>query len=107
MRIRGELWGRRIGIAGAKSAGDVLRIVEHHPDGPAENAWIFVEQTPEGRKARYISWINYYDVEFASRREPGRWSTVEPPAAYEGEAEWRPYGWGSETLPNTAHAPRS
>src|ERR1051325_6361308 len=51
MQIRGELWGQRSGIAGAKNAGDVVRIVQHHRDGPAENAWIFVEQTPDARKA--------------------------------------------------------
>ncbi|HEY6140475.1 MAG TPA: hypothetical protein VI670_22195 [Thermoanaerobaculia bacterium] len=54
-------------------------------------------------EGRYISWINYYDIEFANRNEAGLWHTVEPPASYAEDAEWHPYGWGSERLPNTAH----
>ena len=103
MEIRGELWGRRAADGKGGRPGEIVRIAtEHRPDGPAENAWLLIDYTPDGaRRARYVSWINYYDIEFANQEEPGRWETVEPPQPYETNARWQPFGW-SEPLPNTA-----
>lgn len=72
------------------------------PGGPAENALVLVEECSGGRyRARYISWIGYYDVDEALRQEPGVWRLVEPPVQYSQEVEWMPFGWkGMLEIPN-------
>jgi hypothetical protein len=67
--------------------------------GPAENSFVLVELSTQAR-ARYISWIGYFDIEYASRREPGAWTLVEPATHYEKDVDWRPYGWeGARPIP--------
>lgn len=86
----GTLLGRR------KTDDGILEIVhvQHkHPDaGPAENAFVMVQQQGEHRIAKYISWINYHDIEYAMTIESG-WELIEPGTEYSVSLAWQPYGW--------------
>jgi hypothetical protein len=72
------------------------------PAGPAENAYVFVDlRGPGAARARYLTWINLYDIEHAGCAQPGRWSLCEPPQYFEEEVRWLPLGWG-EPFPSVA-----
>src|SRR5947209_11739799 len=68
--VIGELMGQRIATHGPSSREDVVRItVEGRPEGPAENSIILVRVSEAGEKrARYISWIGYHDLDRKSTR---------------------------------------
>jgi len=102
--LTGELWGQHISDAG-EITGEVIRVSPASaPDGPAENAFVYVELNSERHaRGRYISWINYYDIEHAARQQAGRWKTVEPSQACVRRIEWHPYGWGGALLPSVAY----
>lgn len=91
--IQGSLVGRRV----RRPFAEIVRIAHRVDDGPAENAFVLV--CSAGR-ARYLSWIGYYDVEYAQSLEPGVWAVIEPPKPYKNTVEWLPYGWdGAERVP--------
>ena len=93
VRISGNLVGQRIG----ERAADIVHIQTASAEGPAENSFVLVCHS--GR-ARYLSWIGYYDVEYAQNKEPGVWAIIEPPTEYGRDADWCPYGWkGAEHVP--------
>ncbi len=75
--------------------------VEGRPAGPAENALIYVDHR-RGPSARYISWINLYDIDHAARLEPKCWELVEPHKKHSVDVQWLPYGWGGEKMPSIA-----
>jgi hypothetical protein len=102
-----ELHGKLLGIRRAVSNGicvaEIVRIcTEQRPNGPAENALVLVETLKSGiRRARYISWIGYYDIEEAQLSEPGTWELIEPSQTYRWLVEWMPFGWVEmQKLPN-------
>ena len=93
LHIRGNLVGQRL----RAPAADVVHIQESIEGGPAENAFVLVCHTGG---ARYLSWIGYYDFEYANKRQPGAWTVVEPPRPYQDDADWFPYRWdGAERVP--------
>jgi hypothetical protein len=73
--------------------------VEQRPHGPAENAFLFIEPIGDGRRGRYLSWINYFDIEYAAHAETGAWRVVEPARPYDRELAWVPFGWSSPAVP--------
>jgi hypothetical protein len=101
----GELWGQHVSPSG-DVLGEVVRVSSATSmTGPAENAFVYVEIRPsEKERARYISWINYFDIEHANRQQAGSWRVVEPQQARAWHLiEWQPYGWGGPSLPNVAY----
>lgn len=75
----------------AEARHEVIRVtVEGRPAGPADNAIIVVEQ-PSGR-ARYLSWIGYFDLDCASALAPGQWTIIEPARDWQAEVDWQPFG---------------
>lgn len=72
---------------------EIVHIQQKHPDaGPAENAFVMVQHHGDNRTAKYISWINYHDIEYAMTIESG-WELIEPGAEYSASLAWQPYGW--------------
>ena len=63
LHIRGNLVGQRL----RAPAADVVHIQESIEGGRAENAFVLVCHTGG---ARYLSWIGYYDFEYANKRQP-------------------------------------
>jgi hypothetical protein len=95
VELCGELLGiRRAGAPGGHRA-EVVRVTnEQRPNGPAENALVVVEVVDSRRKrARYISWIGYYDIEEAQTVEPRAWELIEPAREYRSAVGWVPFGW--------------
>jgi hypothetical protein len=86
IHIRGNVLGRRL----RSPMADIVHIPEASENGPPVNAFLLVSDSGQ---ARFISWIGYFDVEYAMQREPGNWALVEPAQAFEKDAEWFPYGW--------------
>lgn len=79
-------------------------LLEGRPVGPAVDAYVYIEKSaPDQWRARYLSWVNLFDVEHASTIEPGAWELA---VQVEDEfvADWYPYGWGGELLPNVAYS---
>jgi hypothetical protein len=103
VKLSGQLLGiRRIAANGICEA-EIIRIVkEQRPVGSAENALVIVESVNSGTKrARYISWIGYYDLEEAQKAEAGIWEVIEPPHKYSSIVEWLPFGWPNmHSIPN-------
>lgn len=101
--LAGRLIGRHTGNDRALR-GEVVHVpAENRPAGPAENAYVYVEVGPSGtRRARYISWINLYDIEHANRFQAGCWSTIEPSESYRKPVAWLPFGWNDLELPSVA-----
>lgn len=91
--ITGELMGRRVSPLTPSFREDVVRItVEGRPDGPAENSIILIKVSDGGgKRARYLSWIGYHDLDVASMSEPGAWRLVEPASLYREEIDWNPF----------------
>ena len=101
--LHGELIGVRRAAPTGGHVAEVVRVSkEQRPSGPAENALVVVEALNSPRKrARYISWIGYYDIEEAQAVEPGAWQLIEPARAYRCLVEWVPVGWPDrQLLPN-------
>jgi hypothetical protein len=94
VNITGVLVGRRLDPRNGSRLADIVHI-DRPPAGtaPAENAFVLVETNGNAPRARYISWINYFDIEYAARRESGEWILVEPGKRYHRRAKWHPYGW--------------
>jgi hypothetical protein len=96
--VVGLLMGHRRGATSGEVRADVVHVpAAAGSSGPASNAFVLVEHTASGFRSRYISWINYFDLEYAARREPGGWSLVEPTTPYRREVSWQPYGWSGMT----------
>ena len=91
VQILGNLFGKRLN----QPEADVVQIHSVIEHGPAENSFVLV--CASGR-ARYLSWIGYYDIEYAERKEPGCWAVREPSQAYAREAAWCPYGWDGAVI---------
>jgi len=71
--------------------------------GPAANAYTFVDlSSPAGARARYLTWVNLYDIEYAAAVQQGRWTLAEPQFAETFEVDWAPFGWGERPFPNVA-----
>ena len=101
--ISGTLLGRHLSPGGAMRGAIVQIGSEQRPDGPAENAFVYVDMThAPGLRARYIAWINLYDIENAARRQPGEWELVQPGEPTAVRASWLPFGWGGPALPSIA-----
>lgn len=100
-KLNGHLVGRRV-RQGSKA---VVYIVHNQtasePHGPAENAFVLVDAENRPMRARYISWINLYDIETAAKREDG-WEVLEEPVPFDRTVEWIPYGWGGARLLSVA-----
>jgi hypothetical protein len=112
VEIVGELYGHRLEEEAGRVRADVVHVTgEGRPDGPAENAFVLVEHLGTELRARYISWINYFDLDYVIEREHGRWwRSVEPPNAYRELVMWTPFGWpGTLKVPTVGdlahHAP--
>jgi hypothetical protein len=101
IRISGYLIGRRLNPDSGDTVAEIVHIKQSHkPKGPAENAFIMIETGHYVPRARYISWINYFDLEYASHREVGAWELVEPAKSYQRDLTWYPYGWPeAKTVP--------
>lgn len=98
IELKGNLIGTR--THHGEIVGEVIYIkTPFDESGPAENAFVYVER---GKRARYVSWINLYDIEHAGRRQSNQWKTVEPGQLYHKKVEWLPYGWGGDSLPSVA-----
>lgn len=91
--IEGELMGKHRSLELAFPQEEVVRItVEGRPARPAENSMILIQSSHMGKKrARYLSWIGYHDLDEASAAEPGAWSLIEPATPYKAEVDWNPY----------------
>jgi hypothetical protein len=102
-RISGTLLGTHVDQRGTL-CGEIVQVVdEGRPRGPAENAFIYIDRTnPAGPRARYLSWINLYDIENAGRRQPGKWRLVQPRRSYAVQVTWLPFGWGAPAFPSVA-----
>lgn len=106
IKISGRIIGRYRPSASKDDGGHILHITsELRPAGPAENAFVFVEfASNQRRRARYISWINLYDIEHAALEQPGAWLLVlNGDNTFQESVEWFPYGWGGPPLPNIAY----
>lgn len=104
--VKGVLLGERIS-SDKKVIGSVVHVIKDqysNGNGPAENAYIYVdsEDSTNLPKARYISWINLYDIENAEKHDDDRWILVEPRESFKQKLNWMPYGWGAPHLPSVA-----
>jgi hypothetical protein len=101
--ISGNLLGRHVDRDGVVR-GEIIQVTgESRPAGPAENAFVYVDKSEaSGPRARYLSWVNLYDIEHAGRQQPGAWQVVEPHPACKVETCWLPYGWAGPQFPNVA-----
>jgi hypothetical protein len=104
IELIGRLWGQHIDRSGT-IIGEIVHVSSQVASGgPAENAFVYVELLPDKkRRARYISWIDYFDIEHANRKQPGNWRVVEPQETATRSVDWHPYGWGGPLLPNVAY----
>jgi hypothetical protein len=91
--ITGELLGRRIEPGSSDLLAEVVHVTAEIPNGPAENAFVFIERSGTEPRARYISWINYYDLDYVHEHQPDSWALVEPSEPYQLDARWEPFGW--------------
>jgi hypothetical protein len=103
IKVSGGIVGVRISPeVSSQITGLIMHIKAAHDPGPAENAFIFLETNADIPQARYISWINLYDIEHAKKRQGGTWKVKEDPVPFDQEVYWKPYGWGGEALPSVA-----
>ncbi|MEM9293242.1 MAG: hypothetical protein AAGD01_16285 [Acidobacteriota bacterium] len=97
--LSGDLLGHRLDPATGKVEAEIVWVRnENRPTGPAENAFVLVEPNGSGSRARYISWINYFDLEYAEHRQPGRWALVEPAQSFRQDVQWQPFGWSQQQV---------
>ncbi|MDP3746692.1 MAG: hypothetical protein Q8Q88_06540 [Phenylobacterium sp.] len=102
--IDGATVGLRLAAGGAPE-GKVIHVrARRSPSGPEQNAFVFLDLAADLPRARYLAWVNLFDVEHAARRQAGRWRLCEPAQAETLEAEWRPFGWGDAAFPSVADA---
>jgi len=94
IKVLGELMGRRVNPTSPQVYEEVVRVtVENGSECPAENSMILIQNFLSGTKrARYLSWIGYADLDEASIAEPRVWHLIEPAVSYEAEIEWLPFG---------------
>jgi hypothetical protein len=104
IQIRGRILGRYRPAGSKDDTGYIVHVTsELRPSGPAENAFVFVEiLANEARKARYVSWINVFDIEYAALDEPGAWHLMDGDL-FQESVGWFPYGWGGPRLPNIGY----
>jgi hypothetical protein len=102
--ISGNLIGQNITPDDGRVVGLIVHVEsDFYPDGPAENAYVYIDTTNlKALRAQYISWINLYDIENAAKREAGCWRLVEPNTSYNQIINWIPYGWGDLGIPSVA-----
>jgi hypothetical protein len=86
--VRGLLMGRRREDDGTSQEIVFIEEEQRSLGGPAAASMISVRQEPQGRVGQYVPWINYYDLDEASRREPGRWEIVDPATTYAESVVW-------------------
>jgi hypothetical protein len=103
--LYGQVIGRHFDSGRKLALGRVIHVGRQHAsEGPAENAFLYVEERHGAMpRARYISWINLYDIEFAATQNQGDWSLVQPPERFKTRVEWCPFGWDGKPLPNVAY----
>jgi hypothetical protein len=101
--IKGAVLGERY-LSGDKEQkiGIVLHVDHAYSAGPAENAFLYVDLSSEETRARYISWINLFDIEYAGKLQDGSWHVNETAPSFEEVVTWIPYGWCGEPLPCVA-----
>jgi hypothetical protein len=105
IQVAGRLMGRRLAPDGRPGAEIVHVQRDQRPEGPAENSFVLVEIDSTPARARYVSWINYYDLEYAARRESPAWELVEPWHDYRRDVAWHPFGWpGAAAVPTIGDA---
>jgi hypothetical protein len=104
--FEGKLLGRHTDAAG-RIRGEIIHVMEEgRPRGPAENAFVYLDLSAQaGPRARYLSWINLYDIETAARRQPGEWHLIEGTNERRVDACWIPFGWGAPPFPSVADVP--
>jgi hypothetical protein len=104
VEIKGELLGIcNTHPSSGRGSAEIVRVSsKQRPSGPADNALIMVYTLTGGlKRARYISWIGYYDIEEAQAQEPNVWELIEPARPYRCLAEWVPFGRPDmQVLPN-------
>lgn len=105
LKLDGRLIGRRVDSSCKPTVLIVHNINSAGSRGPAENAFVMVDTTTSRFLARYISWINLFDIENAARCEDG-WELVEPPMTFKRNVDWFPYGWGGPPVPSVAKPAR-
>lgn len=91
--ITGQLMGKRVkpAVAGIDHE-DIVKISLDHDGGPAENSIISVKVTSvHEKRAHYLSWVGYFDLDLAKAQEPDAWQLIEPASFYQEEVEWSPY----------------
>jgi hypothetical protein len=106
--LRGKLLGVRKRAPTADPCGWVVLSMPSKPNELlAEAAFVYVEDcNHSGRlRARYVPWVNIFDIEHAGLVQGGCWSTVEPTENFLRKVEWLPYGWGGQPLPSVADIP--
>jgi len=101
--IEGRLLGRHTDATGGVR-GEIIHVVEEgRPHGPAENAFVYLDlSSSAGPRARYLAWINLYDIETAGRRQRGEWRLAEVSNERRVDARWIPFGWGAPPFPSVA-----
>ena len=71
----------------------VAEIREGQGSGPVPGSMIVVEGPDSATaRARYLSWINYHDIELAKEVAPLEWELVEPSEKVVVACRWAPYG---------------
>jgi hypothetical protein len=91
IRVVGELMGVANDPNRDGTGREVVRVtVELRPRGPADNSMILVDRATS--RARYLSWIGYFDLDCAAALAPRRWSIVDPATAWERDIDWVPFG---------------
>lgn len=103
IQVQGSLVGRRLDPIRRLVVGEIVHVARNAGAVPAENAFLYVEiDSNRVRRARYIAWINLYDIEHAAIVQPGGWELIEPAQTYDEVSQWAPYGWEGERLPSIA-----
>jgi hypothetical protein len=103
LTLTGSILGERyLEKSEATKIGMVIHVNHVHAGGPAENAFVYVDLNDAEPRAKYISWINLFDIEYAGKRQKGTWRVKEEATLIEQEIHWFPFGWGGEPLPSVA-----
>jgi len=93
LTVCGSVMGHRLDDESEAAEAEIVRVTaSSNPSGPIEDSLILIERTDKPR-GRYISWINYFDLEYAVGHHPDTWRIVESPEILKREIDWHPYGW--------------
>jgi hypothetical protein len=105
INIRGLKIATRVNPGTRELLGEIVQTLcgGAASNSPCENSFLYIELAADTRRARYISWINLFDIEHASIMQPNQWTSIEPGIPYEERVQWIPYGWSDEKLPNVAY----